>query len=274
MEWILQPEPCEPGPPAPIIEDLLTSAEFVHSDMPMVWLRRALILSEEVITNTALATKGQRNNPMWSIIRKNRITASNFGAVLSTKRRQITISLKKRLMSSYNLESIKAVAWGITHEEHALKKYEHEFSASVQQTGIWLHESGVLGASPDGLVLHPPTCDVNFQTPEARDTVPDIVEVKCPYSAAHLTIYEAVHSLKDFYLEYREGFFYLKSNHPYFHQIQGQLHLCNKNCCDLIVWTTKDCKIIRITKDSEWTKNIAQLIEFYFNTFIPELIKN
>lgn len=81
MEWILQPEPCEPGPPAPIIEDLLTSAEFVNSDMPMVWLRRALILSEEVITNTALATKGQRNNPMWSIIRKNRITASNFGAV-------------------------------------------------------------------------------------------------------------------------------------------------------------------------------------------------
>lgn len=62
MEWILQPEPCEPGPPAPIIEDLLTSAEFVHSDMSMVWLRRALILSEEVITNTALATKGQRNN--------------------------------------------------------------------------------------------------------------------------------------------------------------------------------------------------------------------
>ena len=76
------------------------------------------------------------------------------------------------------------------------------------------------------------------------------------------------------YLEYREGFYYLKSNHPYFHQIQGQLHLCNKNCCDLIVLMTKDCKIIRITKNSEWTKNIANLIEFYFNTFIPELIQN
>ena len=46
------------------------------------------------------------------------------------------------------------------------------------------------------------------------------------------------------YLEYREGFYYLKSNHPYFDLIQGQLHLRNKNCCDLIVWTTKDCKII------------------------------
>ena len=53
----------------------------------MVWLRRVLSSSEEIIKVTALATKGQRKNPMWSIIRKNRITASIFGAVLSTKRR-------------------------------------------------------------------------------------------------------------------------------------------------------------------------------------------
>ena len=38
-------------------------------------------------------------------------------------------------MSSYNFESINAVSWGITHEEDALKMYEHEFGASVQHTG-------------------------------------------------------------------------------------------------------------------------------------------
>ena len=38
-------------------------------------------------------------------------------------------------MSSYNFESINAVAWGITHVKDALKMYEHEFGASVQQTG-------------------------------------------------------------------------------------------------------------------------------------------
>ena len=58
MEWILQPEPYEPGPPVPVIE------EFIQSDTPMVWLRRALILSEEIIKVTALATKGQRKTPM------------------------------------------------------------------------------------------------------------------------------------------------------------------------------------------------------------------
>ena len=48
---------------------------------------------------------------------------------------EITISLKKCLMSSYIFESINAVAWGITHEEDVLKMYEHEFGASVQHTG-------------------------------------------------------------------------------------------------------------------------------------------
>ncbi|XP_062597831.1 uncharacterized protein LOC134259151 isoform X2 [Saccostrea cucullata] len=80
-------------------------------------------------------------------------------------------------MSAYNLESIKAVAWGITHEDDALRKYEKDFDAAVEQSGIWLHESGVLGASPDGLVVPPPTCSVFYQTPEAKDAIPDIVEI-------------------------------------------------------------------------------------------------
>ncbi|XP_061192288.1 uncharacterized protein LOC133200518 [Saccostrea echinata] len=162
LKWILEPEPCEPGPPVPVIEDLLTSPEYVHSDAPMVWLRHALSLSEEAIKRTAFATIGQRNNPMWSIVRKYGITASNFGTVLSSKQRRMTLSLKKQLMSAYNLESIKAVVWGITHEDDALRKYEKDFDAAVEQSGIWLHESGVLGASPDGLVVRPPTCSQSF----------------------------------------------------------------------------------------------------------------
>lgn len=66
----------------------------------------------------------------------------------------------------------------------------------------------------------------------------------------------------------------MKTSHPYYHQIQGQLHICNKTCCDLIVWTTVDCVVIRIVKDPEWTVNIANLVDFYFNTFIPALLDN
>ncbi|XP_062609147.1 uncharacterized protein LOC134270909 [Saccostrea cucullata] len=111
-------------------------------------------------------------------------------------------------MSAYNLESIKAVAWGITREDDALRKYEKDFDAAVEQSDL------------------------------KQDTL-------C-----------------------------LKTSHPYYHQIQGQLHICNKTCCDLIVWTRVDCIVIRIVKDMEWTANVSKLIDFYFNIFIPALMEN
>ena len=47
-----------------------------------------------------------------------------------------TASLQKRLLSSYNLEAVKSVAWGINHEEVALKAYTGtSFGAKVEPTG-------------------------------------------------------------------------------------------------------------------------------------------
>ncbi len=63
----------------------------------------------------------------------------------------------------------------------------------------------------------------------------------------------------------------LKPKHKYYHQIQGQLHITKKQCCDLIVWTTKDMQVIRIVVDESWKCNITKLIQFYFDVFIPSL---
>lgn len=87
------------------------------------------------------------------------------------------------------------------------------------QPGIWLHESGVLGASPDGIVMTPPSGPVHFQDGVHTDQQPDIVEVKCPYSARELTVLEAVTILKDFYLSKftivdAHGFFCIYPNVP------------------------------------------------------------
>ena len=72
----------------------------------------------------------------------------------------------KSLAGSSNLAGVAAVQWGITHERDAIVMFEDHFKVTVQPSGIWLHSSGVLGASPDGLVgAH------------------EVVEVKCPFSA-------------------------------------------------------------------------------------------
>lgn len=66
--------------------------------------------------------------------------------------------------------------------------------------GLWLHESGVLGASPDGIVMRPPKCVVHHQTEAANFTPPELIEVKCPYSARDLSVYNAACTVKDFFL--------------------------------------------------------------------------
>ncbi len=58
--------------------------------------------------------------------------------------------------------------------------------------GIWLHESGVLAASPDGIVTkHSILPHVHYQNDAARHLLPDIIEVKCPYKGRNLTVVEA-----------------------------------------------------------------------------------
>ena len=55
------------------------------------------------------------------MVRKGRLTASNFGCVLNAKR--VTPSLLKRLLGDYNLSRVKAVQWGVTNEPEALKAF-------------------------------------------------------------------------------------------------------------------------------------------------------
>lgn len=52
--------------------------------------------------------------------------------------------------------------------------------------GVWLHESGVLGASPAGII----------RRADLRETMqlrPDILEVICPFTARNMTIPEAIY---------------------------------------------------------------------------------
>jgi hypothetical protein len=57
------------------------------ADNPTLWLRKALVVSPEAVQVTVNATTGQRTNAMWSVVRKLRITASNFGVVLAAAKR-------------------------------------------------------------------------------------------------------------------------------------------------------------------------------------------
>ncbi|XP_052216974.1 uncharacterized protein LOC127881783 isoform X3 [Dreissena polymorpha] len=272
LHWIMAEEPQTPDVPVPLLDDLMIHPEYLGAEDPRTWLRRQLLVSHEKVNQTAAATIGQRENALWAAVRKLRFTASNFGHILSAfDKKKLTVSLKKRLLSAYNLEKRAPVQWGVTHEQVCIAEYCKVGGVAVRPTGIWLHESGVLGASPDGFVEGVFRGLVHQQHGQATCSA-DIIEVKCPYTARDMTIQEACSSIKDFYLDQSsDGRLSLKQAHNYWHQIQGQLHITGTNTCDLVVWTNKDLQVIRIAKDHLWSVNLSKMIDFYFSSFLPSL---
>ena len=64
---------------------------------------------------------------------------------------------------------MKAVQWGVNNEEEAIKAFTLKTGKTVKETGIWFHSSGILGASPNGIVDH----ETAF-------------EAKCPYTESNI----------------------------------------------------------------------------------------
>ena len=99
-------------------------------------------------------TRGQHKNPLWSFCRIGILTSSNFDLVLkqcltySAERN----SMMKRLSGNDSLSSVRAIQWGIQHEATAIKAYMEQTGHSVSPSGLWLHLSGIVGGSPDGIV--------------------------------------------------------------------------------------------------------------------------
>jgi hypothetical protein len=80
-----------------------------------------------------------------------------------------------------------------------------------------------LGASPDGLV-----------------DLDSIVEIKCPFAARNTDIKTAIEKKIIKYLEIDprdDDKILLKENDNYMYQVQGQLHITNRQKCYFIVYT-------------------------------------
>ena len=133
---------------------------------------------------------------------------------------------------------------------------------SLSKAGIFIGESGYLGASPDGIVVD-----------EAGHNI-KLVEVKCPFSARDKTIKQACAESKSFCCDIVDGKCQLKIDHDYYFQIMGQMAITGIHSCDFVVWTTKDLFVQTIDFDSDlWISTcIPKLKHFYFFFMLPEIL--
>ena len=96
----MSPEPAVVSMPVPLVEDLLMSEGYIHADSPLTWLRRSLIVGKEARDTIQGLTVGQRCNPLWCQMRRMRVTASNFGVVLSAIERNRYVMLVGQMQCS------------------------------------------------------------------------------------------------------------------------------------------------------------------------------
>lgn len=91
-----------------------------------------------------------------------------------------------------------------------------------------------LGASPDGLVEND-----------------SIVEVKFPYKYRNELIKTGLKNDSSYIIHYDQDEIGINYEHDYYAQIQGQLHILNKQNCYLVIWTIKDLVTVNIHRDTD-----------------------
>ena len=117
---------------------------------------------------------------------------------------------------------------GINNEAEAIKAFTNLTGKTVQESGLWLDVSGILCASPDGIV--------------DEDSV---LEAKFPYTERNMTIEGAVKTSPNFWLKTDSGQYALKEEHVCWHQIQGEIHFSRRKFCYFGVWTSKDVVVLK-----------------------------
>lgn len=257
FRWILANEPSPSVLMFKTMEDILFSLKTGSQEE----ILDSSKLSQQDISAIEIETRGQSLNWKWAKYRKFRLTASNFSYIIAAiQRNSFPPSLFKRLSGSYNLKNVRQVQWGIQNERNAVIEFEKISGSTVQESGLWLHESGLLGASPDGLIYH-------------KDGTFSILEVKCPFKYRHDNLHSKLAIDKDYIVKVEEKRNVINKSHMYYHQMQGQLAITKARCCYIIVWAIKSAIICRVEPDHEW-QQINPLISFFLEKWAPWVIKN
>ncbi|XP_070151996.1 LOW QUALITY PROTEIN: uncharacterized protein [Polyergus mexicanus] len=228
-----------------------------HMHMLRDWQMKRVDIEEE--------TKEQAATGIWRYYRTKMISASHFGHICKMRKSTSCASRVKSIIYPQQL-NVESVQHGKEYEDVARESIESALNINIKRCGLFIDsEIPFLGASPDGLI---------------EDD--GIVEIKCPFAARFLTPEDAIatnvsnlqslYNKKSLYNEKNEE---MKRNHIlYYYQIQGQLHITQRQYCIFALWTPLGLKMEKIIRDDIfWTENmVSKLIQFYEDCILPELL--
>jgi len=175
----------------------------------------------------------------------------------SLSRGSIPDSLTKSLLGAYNVHGVRAIQWGSDHESTAIAEYVKQYKVNLLQCGLFLYNSGLLGASPHCL--------------ERDDS---LVEVKCPYFWRDSTICDVLQKSPKFLTLTASSELIINPEHDFYHQCHGQLHLSQRARLNFFVWLPSGSLRISVVRDENWGRDyIPVLLTFALDNLLPAYFK-
>jgi len=221
------------------------------------------ITASEVLFNIRVSPEQARaiahipqGSQAWLNARKNRITASNFGAAVHMNKYKSPRGLLKDLLWN-TFKGNTATRWGSEHEDVARDAYVAHIRREIEAgrseyTSIRVEETGLhvnpelpwLGSSPDGIV------HVTLRDGSTRRF---LLEIKCPFG-------------KKFYDPPVPSYYNC--------QIQGVMATMGLPHCDFVVWIPGNMQITRVNFDADfWQHQLYPgLFGFYHNSYLPLIV--
>jgi len=151
----------------------------------------------------------EQGSEEWLQARVGRATASRFSDVMASirsgeaaSRKNYRAELVVERLTGQPVDTYKspAMEWGNEYEPVARLKYELTTGNNVEECGLFIHNSIMAGASPDGLV---------------NDD--GLLEIKCPNTATHIETLRKQEVPRQYYW-----------------QVMGQLWLTGRKWCDFV----------------------------------------
>lgn len=241
----------------------------------------------------AIQTKQQSSSDLWRHIRGHRVTASKCGEILNLKLkggdlRKKAFKLFSKVCNGALLEqngicqsNIPApIKWGLEKESEARQLYlKNTPHFTCVEYGIFLSNSGILGASPDGILFR--SLD-DLQKACFRNA--ELLEIKCPYSKRLIrgktqaqTTYMVMNSLK-YIKQNKSGGYSLNTRNTqgfkYWHQVQMSMFITETKTCRFVIYTPNMLYEFEVKKDLNWYSLYGKWLEeeYWKGLYIPMVL--
>lgn len=258
----IRPKPVQfPKYLASLFSDLRLKALPPSEDDLLVWVEELCgALGSVNYEEVEEQTRQQAGSDDWFKERVVRLTASNFGRIVSRQRN--FHSLVEEIIYKKPPAALPSLVFGRAIEGIAVDRYAALHPEwRVSECGLVIHpELPFVAASPDRILFCPSTGERG------------VLEVKCP-SSLQVGPTVAAREKASFCLQKVDGRISLKTSHKYYWQVQGQMACCGLQWCDFVVFAADELFVERVMFDcAAWERCVSLLKNFYRKFYGQELV--